>query len=311
MFRLVSRAIVIIGLLQMLLVGSMYLLAPHLPTDGQLVYVVSLFTRLQLVTSDMSHGLTLRLHASDSNDIQPTVSTMTGDIVFVSDRYGDAELFWLSANGLHLRRLTDNDDDDLYPQWSPDGTQLVYQSNPEGLSQFFLMSLDSQTIQPLTDSPHAIARPVWSPDGERIAYDSEGEIYIYEVVSGDTTRLTDDGFWDQLPSWSPDSKMIVYESNRRSDWRLYGIDITTQETFSISQPDRNDQHVTWMDDRRILFQSTRQFPGRLYTVHLDNPAQIDEVFIPPLATHSLYLLFGDRERVRHEWTDVIEPVWVR
>jgi len=313
MFRLMQKAVVIIGLISMMSVGGLVILSPQVSSDGQIIYVVSLFAKLQLYTSHLSRNLTVRVHQStNSNDYQPTVSSATGDVVFVSDRLGDTELFMLSATGHYLRQLTDNDHDDLYPQWSPDGKAIIYQSNPDGLSQFFLMDADGTNSRQLTDIPQAVARPWWSPDGTQITYDSGGEIYSYDIASAKAERLTDDSFWDQLPSWSPDGDVIVYESNRGADWRLYSINLLTRDLIPISQPDRTDQHITWTDEpQQIIFQSTRQFPGRLYTLNLDNPQQIDVIMLPPQSGSSLYLLFGIRDVLEHDWTDVIEPEWIR
>lgn len=311
MFRLMLRAGAILWLAMMAISWGVYQLAPTIPSDGQIVYVVSLLGKLQLYTSDVSHDLTVSLHSSDSNDILPTVSTVNGDIVFVTDRYGDAELFMLSANGHHLRQLTDNEHDDLYPQWSPDGSQLLIQANPDGISQFFLMDNKGANLRQLTDIPQAILRPSWSPDASQIAYDSSGEIYIYDIASGDSQRLTDDNFWDQQPSWSPDGQLILYESNRKREWLLYKIDIATHEILPVSQRESTYQHVTWTDKpNQIIFQSTRQFTRQLYSLTLDNPSQVDAIVIPPKSGSSLYLLFGMRDVIQRKWTDVIEPVWV-
>jgi Tol biopolymer transport system component len=311
MFRLMLRAGIILWLAMMAISWGVYQFAPTIPPDGRIVYVVSLLSKLQLYTSDLAHDLTIPLQPSDSNDFQPTVSTMSGDIVFASDRYGDAELFMLSANGHSLRQLTDNELDDLNPQWSPDGSQMLYQSNPAGISQFFLMDADGTNRRQLTDTPQAIARPSWSPDGSQIAYDSGGEIIIYDIASGNSQRLTNDNFWDQQPSWSPDGKTIIYESNRGREWLLYKIDLATNESLPVSSRERTYQQATWTDEpNQIIFQSARQFTRQLYTLRLDNPSQIDAIVIPPKSGSSLYLLFGIRDVIEPQWTDVIEPVWM-
>lgn len=311
MFRLILRAGGILWLAMMAISWGVVQLAPTIPSDGQVVYVVSLLSKLQLYTSDIAHDLTVPLQLSDSNDFQPTVSTVSGDIVFASDRYGDAELFMLSANGHHLRQLTDNEHDDLHPQWSPDGSQILYQANPDGISQFFLMDADGTTFRQLTDIAQAILRPSWSPDGSQIAYDSSGEIYIYDIDSRNSQRLTDDNFWDQQPSWSPDEQTIIYESNRGREWLLYKIELATNDIRPVSSLEQTYQQATWTNDpNQIIFQSTRQFTRQLYSLHLDNPSQIEALVIPPKSGSSLYLLFGIRDVIEPKWTDVIEPVWI-
>ena len=312
MFRLMLGAGGILWLAIMASIVSMMILAPVIPSDGQVMYTVSLLGKLQLYSSDFAHDLTIPLHPSNSNDFQPTVSTKNKSIIFVSDRYGDAELFALSTDGRNLRQLTDNGYDDLAPQWSPDESQILYQANPEGISQFFLMDADGSNIRQMTHIPQAIARPSWSPDMSQITYDSGGEIYIYDIASQEIQDLTNDAFWDQQAVWSPDGKRIIYESNRGREWLLYQFEFARGESLPLSPSDRTYQQATWTDDpNQIIFQTTRQFTRQLYTMQLDNPAQVDALIIPPLSGSSLYLLLGIRDVIEPQWTDVIEPVWVR
>ncbi|HKV77254.1 MAG TPA: protein kinase [Candidatus Sulfotelmatobacter sp.] len=65
-----------------------------------------------------------------------------------------------------------------------------------------------------------------SPDGRRVAYDeleSDGrhvDIWVRELVSDATTRLTFGPGLNQLAVWSPDGKQIVYSSIRTGAWAL-------------------------------------------------------------------------------------------
>jgi len=65
-----------------------------------------------------------------------------------------------------------------------------------------------------------------SPDGSRVAYDeleSDGrhvDIWVRELASDATTRLTFGPGLNQLAVWSPDGKQIVYSSIRTGAWAL-------------------------------------------------------------------------------------------
>src|SRR5207244_6160280 len=58
-----------------------------------------------------------------------------------------------------------------------------------------------------------------SPDGKRVAFErtdpqtQNRDIWIVEVASGRSTRLTTDPGWDAFPTWSPDGSRIVFTSN--------------------------------------------------------------------------------------------------
>ena len=93
----------------------------------------------------------------------------------------------------------------------------------------------------------AILNPTWSPDSSRVAFTGEGDLYVVNVASSDTTRLTFDGsqtvsngyaswvYYEEIFGrssnyrafwWSPDSKKIAY-------WRF---DDSSVPVFPIYSP---------------------------------------------------------------------------
>ena len=85
-----------------------------------------------------------------------------------------------------------------------DGPRHWLRSSPEGSRIAFLMRDDLGIVQLFTVSPNG-GRPVqvtrdewhvassfsWSPDGRRIAYVADGSVFVVDVASGVSTRLTD------------------------------------------------------------------------------------------------------------------------
>jgi Tol biopolymer transport system component len=57
-------------------------------------------------------------------------------------------------------------------------------------------------VAPATDAE-------WGPRGNRIAFSSRGSLYVVDVATGRTRRLTY-GRYDRHPSWSPNAALIVY-----------------------------------------------------------------------------------------------------
>ena len=64
-----------------------------------------------------------------------------------------------------------------------------------------------------------------SPDGRQLAFskgtDAQGDIWLVELSTGVSKRLTDDPSDDNDPVWSPDGKQIVFNSNRLGPPHLF------------------------------------------------------------------------------------------
>src|SRR5262245_56675532 len=69
--------------------------------------------------------------------------------------------------------------------------------------------------------------PRWSPDSRRIAFDSTAEgnfdIYVIELGSARTLRLTADAADDAIPNWSPDGTWIYFASNRTARQEVWKV----------------------------------------------------------------------------------------
>jgi Tol biopolymer transport system component len=90
--------------------------------------------------------------------------------------------------------------------------------------------------------------PVWSNDDQRIAYESDldgdRDIYVYEISSGLTRLMTDNGVADYAPTWICNSSTVVFVSEIAGDANIYDADSSpidgpppapTQRTFDPAQ----------------------------------------------------------------------------
>lgn len=124
---------------------------------------------------------------------------------------------------------------------APGGDLVAFQAEDgDGNPQIFVMNADGTGLHQLT---HELAAqsPAWSPDGTRIAYrglapDSTHEIYVLDVASGESNRITQEqqdvesGYTDQ-PSWLPDGRTIVFQVGEPAVLR--SVDIATGATSTI------------------------------------------------------------------------------
>lgn len=88
---------------------------------------------------------------------------------------GRGKLFrvWLAEG--RCEQLTDGDYDDMQATCSPDGRAIAFVSDREDsrdanmTSDLWLLDLETRATRRLTDASHAFEQPVWSPDGQRLA----------------------------------------------------------------------------------------------------------------------------------------------
>ena len=106
--------------------------------------------------------------------------------------------------------------------WSPDSRKLCYVSYDHG--KHYLKIVNSSNGNVLNKyqikNLESVFNPSWSPDGNKIAFaalhQGTSDLYVFDLKSKKTTRLTNDRFSDLQPSWSPDGKSIYFVTNRFS-----------------------------------------------------------------------------------------------
>lgn len=93
---------------------------------------------------------------------------------------------------------------------SDDGT-LVYVPDGGSLNSVVWVNRNG-TSEPISSIPRAAYEdPRLSPDGSRVLLTRDGDVWIYELASGRSTRFTKDGS-SLMGVWSPDGSSVAYSS---------------------------------------------------------------------------------------------------
>lgn len=147
-------------------------------------------------------------------------SPETADLLFVSHRDGNSEIYLLPGGFPEAVNLTNHPAGDNLPEWSPDGERIAFQSSRGGGREVWVMNADGSGAVPLTDSPGDNFLPVWSPDGKRIAFASsrrepgdttrENHVYVMNADGSGQRRLFAASFGiSPRVDWSPDGSSFV------------------------------------------------------------------------------------------------------
>jgi len=148
-------------------------------------------------------------------------------LLIVSKRDGNADLFLVDAKGETIRKLTNDAAEDSYPAWSPDGKKIAFASDRDGTTNIYVMDADGSNVKQLTKGEDRSRCPAWSPDGKRIAFgrtvgDGCG-VFVMDADGSNVKQLGDGDGWN--PAWSPDGKKILFASRREGDgFRLFQMD---------------------------------------------------------------------------------------
>jgi len=121
--------------------------------------------------------------------------------------------------------------------------------------------------------------PALSPDGKRIAFASNRsgfwDLYLLEIESGETTRLTNTPEYDGAPSWSPDGAWLASESYVDDNLEIFiqPINDSSQKPIRLTSNPAADHSPAWSPTERALaFVSTRGGDSDIYLADLDDAA---------------------------------------
>ena len=190
----------------------------------------------------------------------PPLNDCPSEILFVSNRTGNDELFLMSGDGTNVRNLTNNDSSDFGARWSPDGSQIVFTSDRDGAINIFVMDADGSNIEQLTFNDTEDSFPVWSRDGSQIAWTSysqgNGDVFIMNADGSNPRPLITTPGLDFASAWSPDNSLFGFESDADGSFDVFVLpDLNApDDAIRVTESEGDDFGMAWSPDgKQIAF----------------------------------------------------------
>ena len=104
-------------------------------------------------------------------------------------------------------------------------------------------------IRPVLQEAEAPRDASFSPDGQKIAYSDRNDLYVWDIATGKTQRITDDGAWNAV-------------INGTTDW-VYEEEFGTTRAYAFS-PDGGQLAFLRFDESEVPLMEMMRFDGKLY-----------------------------------------------
>ena len=205
------------------------------------------------------------------SQVQPTDS---GQVLFVRDGSLLAQRLDVTAG-----RLTDEPkilaEGLTAPGWLQDGrfsaspAMLLYLNvlDPFPVSELRIFDRSGQSISTVAEASR-YSGPSLSPEGARLAVamsqpsSPARDIWVFDLVGGNRTRLTLDPHDDLAPRWSADGRWLMFTSDRRGERDLYkrlaSGEGSEELVLESAMPKSLDD---WSPDGRFVVYDTGAFNG--------------------------------------------------
>ena len=207
------------------------------------------------------------------------------------------------------RFLTDGSYLVLTPRFSPNSQKITFMSYIKANSpRVFIFDIETGQQEIVGEFPGMTFAPRFSPDGSKIVMSysdpdvGNSEIYILDLPTRATKRITNNSSIDVSGSFSPDGKKIVFNSDRTGRRHLYIIDVNGKNLKRISR-ERGSYYTPVWSPRGDMIAFTKQEGGQFYigVMEIDgsNERMIAKSFHvegPTWSPNGRYLMYFKDER---------------
>lgn len=144
----------------------------------------------------------------------------------------------------------------LSPSWAPDGIRIAYVSfEDRNRSAIYVQDRQQGSRKKVISKAGINGAPSWSPDGERLAvtlsFEGNPDIYILNVDSGQTRRITQSPAIDTEAVWV-DDQTLIFTSDRSGGPQLYEVPASGGRATRITFEGNYNASATVSDDGQSI-----------------------------------------------------------
>lgn len=171
-------------------------------------------------------------------------------IVYITKRDGNFEIYRCDAEGKTHTRLTENPGMDWSPNWNEKLKGLVYYSNSP-VNGFKIRLMDTDGKQKSIDTKK-LEEFILSPDGAKVAInkkvDDFNQIFIVDLATGSEFQMTTTAAYNGRHTWSPDGTRIAFISDRTGSNELFMCDLETKFVTRLTTNKQREKYASWSPD---------------------------------------------------------------
>lgn len=204
-----------------------------------------------------------------------------GEIVFISNRDGNSELYSMNSDGSNQKRESSNDVFDDNPVWSWDGEFVFFNSNRHhpGISSRSFMDVyainqSNGRVRRITDTNSVGYCPAISPDNNKIATTVfnretyEFDIFILNIDQSNPRRIPLSSDEGDL-CWDPQNEFLLFESNIEGNWDIFCLLLNKPRAMfkKLFDSKENENDPVWSPDgKKIAYSSNASGNSNIYII---------------------------------------------